>query len=309
MKFGNINDGIKGVETVMELLEQTKIGFIGIGVMGKSMVRHLLQAGYTVYVYNRTKEKAASIVAEGAKWCETPREVAKQADVIMTMVGYPHDVEEVYFGEDGLLHFAKEGAVIIDFTTSTPTLAKRIYEEGKKKGISALDAPVSGGDVGAKEGRLTIMVGGDEEVYKVCLPLLKAFGENIILQGGAGSGQHTKMCNQITIASNMLGVCEAVAYAKKAGLDPEKVLQSISAGAAGSWSLSNLAPRMLKEDFAPGFYVKHFIKDMKIALEEAERLQLPVPGLTLAKQLYEELASEGEEHSGTQALYKQYIKE
>lgn len=293
----------------MKLVEQTTIGFIGIGVMGKSMVCHLLQAGYTVYVYTRTKEKANSVIEEGAKWCEAPKEVAKKANIIMTMVGYPHDVEEIYFGEDGLLHVAKEGSVVIDFTTSTPTLAKRIYEEGKKNGIHTLDAPVSGGDVGAKEGRLTIMVGGDEEVYNACLPLFELLGGNIILQGAAGSGQHTKMCNQITIASNMLGVCEAVAYAKKAGLDPEKVLQSISAGAAGSWSLSNLAPRMLKEDFAPGFYVKHFIKDMKIALEEAERLQLPVPGLTLAKRLYDELAAEGEENSGTQALYKQYIKE
>nr|WP_084157870.1 NAD(P)-dependent oxidoreductase [Bacillus manliponensis] len=300
--------GKERVEKVMKLTEKTIIGFIGIGVMGTSMVRHLLHGGYTVYVYTRTKEKANAVIAEGAQWCETAKEVAQQADVIMTMVGYPHDVEEVYFGEDGLLQVAKEEAIVIDFTTSTPTLAKRIYEEGKKKKVHALDAPVSGGDIGAKEGRLTIMVGGDEEVYSACLPLFKLLGGNIILQGAAGSGQHTKMCNQITIASNMIGVCEAVAYAKKAGLDPEKVLQSISAGAAGSWSLSNLAPRMLKEDFAPGFYVKHFIKDMKIALDEAEKLQLAVPGLTLAKQLYDELAAEGEENSGTQALYKQYIK-
>ncbi|WP_242219178.1 NAD(P)-dependent oxidoreductase [Bacillus cereus group sp. BfR-BA-01380] len=292
-----------------QLLPLTSIGFVGIGVMGKSMVRHLLKAGYTVYVYNRTKEKAADLIEEGAHWCDSPKEIARTVDVVMTMVGYPHDVEEVYFGENGILTHAKQGTITIDFTTSTPTLAKRIYEEGKSKGIYVLDAPVSGGDIGAKEGRLAIMIGGDEEVYKACLPLFELLGKNIMLQGKAGSGQHTKMCNQIAIASNMLGVCEALAYAKKAGLHPEKVLQSISTGAAGSWSLSNLAPRMLQGDFEPGFYVKHFMKDMNIALAEAEQLGLSAPGLTLAKELYEQLMQDGEENSGTQALYKQYIKE
>ncbi|MFI8706265.1 NAD(P)-dependent oxidoreductase [Bacillus sp. NPDC077411] len=292
-----------------QLLPPTSIGFVGTGVMGKSMVRHLLKAGYMVYVYNRTKEKTADLIEEGAHWCDSPKEIAKTVDVVMTMVGYPHDVEEVYLGANGILTHAKQGTITIDFTTSTPTLAKRIYEEGKNKGIYVLDAPVSGGDIGAKEGRLAIMIGGDEEVYKACLPLFELLGKNIMLQGKAGSGQHTKMCNQIAIASNMLGVCEALAYAKKAGLDPEKVLQSISTGAAGSWSLSNLAPRMLQGDFEPGFYVKHFMKDMNIALEEAEELGLSAPGLTLARELYEQLMQDGEENSGTQALYKQYIKE
>ncbi|AIK39423.1 MULTISPECIES: NAD(P)-dependent oxidoreductase [Bacillus] len=286
----------------------SSIGFIGTGVMGKSMVHHLLQGGYTVYVYNRTKEKATSLLKEGAHWCDSPKELVENVDVVMTMVGYPHDVEEIYFGTEGILEHANEGTIAIDFTTSTPTLAKRIYEAGKKKSVHTLDAPVSGGDIGAKEGRLAIMIGGEQEVYEVCLPLFEKLGENVQLQGPAGSGQHTKMCNQIAIASNMIGVCEAVAYAKKAGLDPEKVLQSISTGAAGSWSLSNLAPRMLKEDFAPGFYVKHFMKDIKIALDEAEKLKLPVPGLALAKELYDELIEEGEEDSGTQVLYKKYIR-
>lgn len=288
--------------------EMSSIGFIGTGVMGKSMIHHLLQRGYTVYVYNRTKEKADSLLTAGAYWCDTPKELVQNVEIVMTMVGYPHDVEEIYFGTEGIIENAKEGTIAIDFTTSTPTLAKRVYEEAKKKGIYTLDAPVSGGDIGAKEGRLAIMIGGEQDVYEVCLPLFEILGENIQLQGPAGSGQHTKMCNQIAIASNMIGVCEAVAYAKKAGLDPEKVLQSISTGAAGSWSLSNLAPRMLTEDFAPGFYVKHFMKDMKIALEEAEKLELPVPGLTLAKDLYAQLIEAGEENSGTQVLYKTYIK-
>ncbi|MFD3447922.1 NAD(P)-dependent oxidoreductase [Microbacteriaceae bacterium 4G12] len=285
------------------------IGFIGTGVMGKSMVRHLLQGGYTVYVYNRTKEKAADLLAEGALWGDSPVEIASKVDVVMTMVGYPYDVEEIYLQENGMLHHAKEGTIFIDFTTSTPTLAKRIDEEAQKRGMYSLDAPVSGGDIGAKEARLAIMVGGDEQVFEACKPLLELLGTNIIRQGPAGSGQHTKMCNQIAIASNMIGVCEAIAYAEKAGLSPEKVLESISTGAAGSWSLSNLAPRMIRGNFEPGFYIKHFIKDMKIALEEASLMNLDVPGLELAKQMYEKLAEEGEENSGTQALYKRYVKE
>ena len=288
--------------------KNVSIGFIGIGVMGKSMVRHFMQDGHTVYVYNRTKSKTDSLVQDGANWCDTPKELVKQVDVVMTMVGYPHDVEEVYFGIDGILENAIFFLMIRRPPRSTPTLAKRINEAGKSKNVYTLDAPVSGGDVGAKEARLAIMVGGEKEIYDRCLPLFEKLGTNIQLQGPAGSGQHTKMCNQIAIASNMIGVCEAVAYAKKAGLDPDKVLESISTGAAGSWSLSNLAPRMLKGDFEPGFYVKHFMKDMKIALDEAERLQLPVPGLSLAKELYEELIKDGEENSGTQVLYKKYVR-
>lgn len=285
------------------------IGFIGLGVMGKSMARHLLKAGYPLLVYTRTKEKAEDLLQEGAVWKETVADLAREADVVITMVGYPHDVEQVYFGEGGILENARPGTYVIDMTTSTPTLAQSIYEAAKQKGIHALDAPVSGGDIGAREGTLTIMVGGDEDVFLACKPILERLGTNIVRQGGAGAGQHTKMCNQIAIATNMIGVCEAMAYAKRAGLDPFKVLESIAKGAAGSWSLSNLAPRMLSGDFAPGFYVKHFIKDMKIALEEAERMNLPLPGLALAKQLYEELAQAGEENSGTQALYKRYIRQ
>ncbi|EZP78970.1 6-phosphogluconate dehydrogenase [Parageobacillus genomosp. 1] len=285
------------------------IGFIGLGVMGKSMARHLLKAGYPLLVYTRTKEKANDLIEEGAVWKETVAELAKEADVVITMVGYPQDVEEVYFGDEGILANAKEGSYVIDMTTSTPTLAEKIYQEAKKRNIYALDAPVSGGDIGARQGTLTIMVGGDEEVFSACKPILERLGTNIIHQGKAGAGQHTKMCNQIAIASNMIGVCEALAYAKRSGLDPLKVLESISQGAAGSWSLSNLAPRMLSGDFKPGFYVKHFIKDMKIALEEAEKMNLQLPGLALAKSMYEELAKAGEENSGTQALYKRYIQE
>ncbi|AGT31341.1 oxidoreductase [Geobacillus genomosp. 3] len=284
------------------------IGFIGLGVMGKSMAHHLLKAGYPLLVHTRTKEKALDLLEEGAVWKDTIADLAREADVVMTMVGYPHDVEQVYLGEGGILENARPGTYVIDMTTSTPTLARAIYEAAKQKGIHALDAPVSGGDIGAREGTLTIMVGGDEEVFLACKPILERLGTNIVLQGKAGAGQHTKMCNQIAIATNMIGVCEAMAYAKRAGLDPLKVLESIAKGAAGSWSLSNLAPRMLSGDFAPGFYIKHFIKDMKIALEEAERMNLPLPGLALAKQMYEELAQTGEENSGTQALYKRYVE-
>ncbi|MDQ1146896.1 3-hydroxyisobutyrate dehydrogenase [Bacillus sp. SORGH_AS 510] len=282
----------------------TIIGFIGIGVMGKSMAGHLLNAGYSLVVYSRTKEKAMELVEKGAEWVETPKEVAEKANVVFTIVGYPVDVEEVYFGENGLLPNAQEGSVMIDMTTSAPSLAVKINEEAKRRGIHTIDAPVSGGDVGAKEAKLSIMVGGEKDVFEAVYPLLQHLGTNIVYQGNPGAGQHTKMCNQIAIASNMIGVCEAIIYAEKAGLDPETVLKSITTGAAGSWSLSNLAPRMLKGNFEPGFYIKHFIKDMKIALDEAERMDMPVPGLALAKSLYEQLALNGEENSGTQALYK-----
>lgn len=285
-------------------IKDTVIGFIGTGVMGKSMAGHLLDAGYPLVVYSRTKEKADDLIAKGAKWAKSPKEVAEIANVIITIVGYPADVEEVYLGENGIIRNGKKNTYIIDMTTSTPTLASKIYSEAKKKGIFALDAPVSGGDIGAKEGRLSIMVGGDEETFLAMEPIFKHLGTNIIYQGKAGSGQHTKMCNQIAIASNMIGVCEAVIYAEKAGLNPETVLKSISTGAAGSWSLSNLAPRMIDGDFAPGFYIKHFIKDINIALKEADAMGMVTPGLALAKKMYEELAELGEENSGTQALYK-----
>lgn len=286
--------------------ETTTIGFIGIGVMGKSMAAHLMKAGLDVVVYNRTKEKALPLIEEGAVWKDTVKDVAEVADVIITIVGYPHDVEEVYLGENGLLNNAKTGTYFIDMTTSKPSLAVKIYEEAKNRGMHALDAPVSGGDIGAKEARLAIMVGGDEADFQTVLPIFEKMGQNIILQGGAGAGQHTKMCNQMAIATGMIGVCEAIAYAEKSGLSPKKVLQTIETGAAGSFSLSKLGPRIIDGDFEPGFYVKHFIKDMTIALQSAEEMGLLTPGLKLAKQLYEKLAESGEENSGTQALYKLY---
>ncbi|WP_078547509.1 NAD(P)-dependent oxidoreductase [Litchfieldia alkalitelluris] len=288
----------------MDTQEGKVIGFIGTGVMGKSMASHLLNAGYQVLVYTRTKVKADELVEKGALWHDSVANLAKAADVIITIVGYPQDVEEVYLGQDGILNNAKSGSYCIDMTTSTPTLAKTIHKIAKEKGIHTLDAPVSGGDIGAREARLTIMVGGDETAYQACLPIFECMGKNIVLQGGAGAGQHTKMCNQIAIASNMIGVSEAIAYANKAGLDPENVLKSITAGAAGSWSLSNLAPRMISGDFHPGFYIKHFIKDMQIAIEEAEQMDMNTPGLKLAKSLYDQLEKTGEGDSGTQALYK-----
>ena len=284
-----------------------KIGFIGSGVMGKSMAFNLMKAGFSLNIYTRTKSKAAELIEKGAAWMDSAGQVAAASDVIITIVGYPKDVEEVYWGANGIIENAKAGSVLIDMTTSSPLLAQRIYEQARAKSVFALDAPVSGGDVGAKEARLSIMVGGDAQAFERVKPVLEALGKNIVLQGGAGAGQHTKMCNQIAIASNMIGVCEAIAYAKKAGLDPDVVLQSIGSGAAGSWSLSNLAPRMIGGDFAPGFYVKHFIKDMTIALDSAREMGLMTPGLELAKTLYEKLAAEGAENNGTQVLYKLFI--
>ncbi|MGI6092825.1 MAG: NAD(P)-dependent oxidoreductase [Veillonellaceae bacterium] len=286
--------------------ENTVIGFVGTGVMGKSMAGHLLKAGYKVMVYNRTKAKAQDLLEQGASWADQVAELAAGCNVVITMVGYPKDVEEVYLADSGLIANAKPGTCFIDMTTSSPKLAEKIYLAAKDNKMYSLDAPVSGGDVGAKEARLAIMVGGDSEVFEAVLPIFKLMGQNIILQGPAGAGQHTKMCNQIAIAAGMMGVCEAIAYAKKSGLNPDIVLKSIETGAAGSWSLSNLAPRMLAGNFAPGFYVKHFIKDMKIAIESAQEMNLKTPALDLALKLYQELAAQGEENSGTQALFKYY---
>ncbi|MCK6259295.1 NAD(P)-dependent oxidoreductase [Fictibacillus sp. KIGAM418] len=284
--------------------EKKSIGFVGTGVMGKSMAAHLLKAGHPVHIYTRTREKAEELLTQGAEWKSTVAEVAQASQVVVTMVGYPSDVEEVYFGDNGILENAAKGSYVIDMTTSSPRLAEKISSTAKELGLHALDAPVSGGDVGAREARLSIMAGGEKEDFEAVLPILQLMGQNIVYQGKAGAGQHTKMCNQIAIASGMIGVCEAIIYAEKARLDPSTVLKSIESGAAGSWSLSNLAPRIIKGNFEPGFYVKHFIKDMKIALESAEEMGLLTPGLKLAKDLYEELAEMGEENSGTHALYK-----
>lgn len=280
------------------------IGFIGLGVMGRSMAGHLQGAGYPLVVYNRTRERARELVERGATWQDSPGEVARSADVVITIVGYPADVEAVYFGEAGLVAQARVDSVLIDMTTSTPRLAQRIYEAARGRGVSALDAPVSGGDVGAREARLTIMVGGDAETYERVLPIFQVMGKSITRLGGPGAGQHTKMCNQIAIAAGMIGVSEALAYAKAAGLDQTTVLKTIETGAAGSWSLSNYGPRMIGGDFKPGFYVKHFIKDMDIALQAAQEMELDTPGLKLARTLYGKLAEMGEENRGTHALFK-----
>lgn len=289
--------------------ENTAVGFIGIGVMGKSMASHIREAGYPLHVYTRTASKAEELVKQGAVWHDSPGSLAAACRVIITMVGYPHDVEEIYLGKDGLIEHSAPGAYLIDMTTSSPQLAVRIHEAAAAKGLHALDAPVSGGDIGARNGTLSIMAGGRGEDFNTVLPILERMGSNIVLQGPAGAGQHTKMCNQIAIASNMLGVCEALAYAKTSGLDPAAVLGSIGTGAAGSWSLSNLGPRMIAGDFEPGFYVKHFIKDMGIALESAKEMKLDTPGLALAHSIYERLSALGYEDKGTQALYNYYITE
>jgi 3-hydroxyisobutyrate dehydrogenase len=268
------------------------------------MAKHLLNGGCEVHIYTRTKVKAEALLELGMVWHDTPGELAGQCDAVLSIVGYPQDVEQLYLGEAGIVESSKPGTYLIDMTTSSPQLAKRIYEAAASKGLHALDAPVSGGDVGARNAALSIMVGGDQEAYAAALPLLQMLGNNIVLQGGAGAGQHTKMVNQIAIASNMVGVCEALVYAKHAGLDLNSVLKSIESGAAGSWSLSNLAPRMIAGNFDPGFYVKHFIKDMGIALAAADEMGIELPGLALAKGLYEKIAAAGLADSGTHALYK-----
>lgn len=283
-----------------------KIGFIGIGVMGKSMVRNLMKNGYEVSVYNRTKEKAQEVVKEGAVWCEDVKSCARGKDAVITIVGYPEDVKEVYFGENGILENADKGTVVIDMTTTSPKLSLKIYEEAKKKNLYSLDAPVSGGDIGAKNATLSIMAGGDKEVFEKCMPIFEALGSTIIYEGKAGSGQHTKMANQIAIGGAIAGVCEAMAYAKRAGLDIQTMLDSISKGAAGSWQMSNMAPRMLKGDFDPGFFIKHYIKDMKIAIEEAEENNLNLGILNEVLKMYEKLDDENMGNLGTQALIKYY---
>jgi 3-hydroxyisobutyrate dehydrogenase len=283
-----------------------EIGFIGLGVMGKSMAANLIKAGFTVTIYSHTQKNTAALLKAGATWKDSPQAMAKTASLIITMVGYPKDVEEIYCSEHGLLHAAKKGTYLIDMTTSSPVLAKKIFNESKKNGLHTLDAPVSGGDIGARDKKLTIMVGGEKAAFDTVIDVFSALGTTIRYFGSAGSGQYTKMCNQIAIASNMIGVCEAVIYAKKVGLDPIAVVDTISQGAAASWSLSNLAPRMLHDDYSPGFFVKHFIKDMRIALESAAEISLELPGLTLAKKLYDELAAKGSSEDGTQALLKWY---
>ena len=287
------------------------IGFIGTGVMGGSMAANLLRAGFSLQIYTRTQAKAAALLAAGAAWCTSPRAAAEDADVVISMLGYPVDVEEIYWGQAGLLASAKKGAYLVDMTTSSPLLARKIATVASPKGLHALDAPVSGGDIGAQNATLSIMVGGEETAFLELRPVFEALGKTIAYFGPAGSGQYAKMSNQIAIASNMIGVCEALAYAKKAGLDPKLVYQTIATGAAGSWSLSNLGPRMLRGDYSPGFFIKHFIKDMHLAIDSATEMKLELPGLKLAEKLYQQLTadSEGAEDLGTQALIEWYLRQ
>jgi 3-hydroxyisobutyrate dehydrogenase len=282
--------------------QTTRIGWIGTGVMGQSMSRHLVSAGYPTTVYSRTRGKAQEVLDLGATWAGTPRAVAEASDVVFTMVGFPADVREVYFSPDGILAGVRPGALLVDMTTTEPTLAKEIDERAHDKGARAVDAPVSGGDVGARNQTLSIMIGGAPEAVAAVMPLFQILGRNIVHQGGPGAGQHTKMCNQIVIAGTMIGVCESLLYAYRAALDPGKMLESIRSGAAGCWSLENLAPRVLQGNFEPGFIVEHFVKDMGIALAESQRMGLVMPGLALVHQLYLALQAQGYGRRGTQAL-------
>lgn len=281
-----------------------KIGWIGTGVMGASMCMHLLKAGHAAFVYNRTKAKADGLVAEGAVWCDSPAEVARNADVIFTIVGYPADVEETILGADGVLANADSGKIIVDMTTSEPVLAERIAQEAAAKGVEALDAPVSGGDVGAREATLAIMVGGEKATFDKVRDLLDVMGANIRYRGGAGAGQHTKMCNQILVAGNIVGAVESLFYAHKAGMDLNEVIDVIGSGAGGSVCINGLGRRIADGDFEPGFYIKHFVKDMGIALAEAERMQISLPGLALANRFYVHAMDVGYENLGIQALFK-----
>ncbi len=282
------------------------IAFIGTGVMGRSMAGHLQKAGHRLHVHNRTKEKAAALLEAGATWHDSAGAAAAAAEVVITMLGFPTDVEQSYLGAGGIVERAQPGALLIDMTTSSPVLARKVAVAAAARGLASLDAPVSGGDLGAREARLVIMVGGDAAAFARAKPLFEIMGKNIALHGAPGAGQHCKMANQIAVAVGMVSWVEGIAYAKKAGLDPAAVHASISGGAAGSWAMTNLAPRALGDNFAPGFYVKHIIKDMKIALDSAAELGLELPGLAVAKKLYEQVAARGWEDCGTQALYKLY---
>lgn len=283
---------------------EKSIGWIGTGVMGESMCSYAMKQANEVFVYNRTKEKAQSLLDKGAIWCESPQEVAQRADIVFTIIGYPKDVEEVYLGENGLINSAKEGTILVDMTTSSPTLAREIYEKGQEKKISILDAPVTGGDIGAKNGTLVIMVGGDRKSFDEVKPFFDEMGSVIEYMGDSGLGQHTKLANQIAIAGSIIGTCEALLYAAKAGINLEQFIETIKTGSAGSWQLQNMGPRIIKENFDPGFYIKHFIKDMKLAIEECEKMNIQLPGLTLVHSIYDKVSETQDENLGTQGLYK-----
>ncbi len=281
---------------------KTRVGWIGTGVMGRWMCQHLITKGYQATVYNRTKEKTQPLIEAGASWADSPKAVAERSDVTFAIVGFPKDVRETFLGPQGALAGSKAGAILVDMTTSEPSLAIEIHRAAKSKGVGSVDAPVSGGDVGAKNAALSIMVGGDKDVVDAVRPLFECMGKTVVHQGPPGAGQHTKMVNQILIAANMIGVCEALLYGYKAGLDLKTVLQSVGAGGAASWSLNNLGPRIIDRNFEPGFFVEHFIKDMGIALDEAKRMGLALPGLALANQLYLAVKAEGYGRKGTHAL-------
>ncbi len=283
-----------------------RIAWIGTGVMGQSMCSHLLKAGYPVTVYTRTPEKAKKLLESGAKWADSPAAAAKNADVLFSMVGFPSDVKQVLMGENGAIaNMDPQGdKVVVDMTTSSPDLAEQMAQWGLKYNVGVLDAPVSGGDIGARNATLSIMIGGNRDTFEMIEPLLKLMGKTIVWQGESGSGQHAKMVNQILIAGSMLGLCEAMVYAQKSGLNVESVLQSVSTGAAGSWSLNNLAPRILADDFSPGFFIDHFIKDLGIVLEEAKQMHITLPGVELAHKLYLTAQEKGLGKDGTQALVK-----
>ncbi len=284
------------------------IGFIGTGVMGASMVRNLLKNGFNVSVYNRTKAKAEALKDDGAVVCDSIKECVKDKDAVITIIGYPKDIEEVYFSEYGILANVTQKSYLIDMTTSSPKLAEKIYEKAKEKGLQALDAPVSGGDIGAKNATLAIMVGGDKDAFDACRPLFEAMGKNIVHEGKAGAGQHVKMANQIVVAANTLGVCEAISYTKAMGIDPEIMLKTIETGAAASWQVSNNGPKMCKEDFAPGFFIKHFVKDMKIALDECRDKGIRLPVLEEVCAMYVDMENSSQGDLGTQAIIKKYSK-
>ncbi len=279
-----------------------KIGWIGTGVMGFSMAGHIQDGGHDLCIYSRTEEKARDLIKRGGRWCASPAEVARNSEVVFTIVGHPRDVEDVYFGEEGIISAGGMCHTVVDMTTSRPELALRIAEKASKHGIVSLDAPVSGGDSGAKAATLAIMVGGDKNVFKRVLPLLKLMGEEIAHMGGPGAGQHTKMCNQILVAGTMIGVCESLLYASRLGLDEQSVIDVIGKGAASSWLINNLGPKIVHGDYTPGFFVEYFIKDMGIALEEAAACDLSLPGLSLVRQLYIAVKGQGHGRMGTQAL-------
>jgi 3-hydroxyisobutyrate dehydrogenase len=287
--------------------EIKSVGFIGTGVMGSAMAGHLIDAGYELRVHNRTPEKAQPLVARGAVWCATPGEAATDVDAAITMVGFPTDVETAYLAADGIIASAGPGTLLIDMTTSSPALAERIARAASDRGLDALDAPVSGGDVGARNATLTIMVGGQEGAFERATSLFGVLGKTVMLHGGAGSGQHCKMANQIAIAASMIGLAECLEYAEQSGLDPHKVIETLSGGSAASWTLANYGPRVLSGDFAPGFYVKHLIKDLRIALASAEAMRADLPGTMLAKKLYERLAAGRGGELGTQAICLLYM--